>query len=98
MILNKDNYLDLESVENIGTIHKKVLSLSWCHLFKVDQYKIEMIVAKLNDTFNEQIPWLQYNAAVFYQSIPCILCQTILRRKVKNCNLNLLAYKPNTVI
>ena len=57
-----------------------------------------MIVAKLNDTFNEQIPWLQHNAAVFYQSIPCILCQTILRRKVKNCNLNLLAYKPNNLI
>ena len=50
MILNKDNYLDLESEQNIGTIHKKVLSLSWCHLFEVDQYKIEMIVAKLNDT------------------------------------------------
>ena len=98
MTLNKVNYLDLESVENIGTIHRKVLILSWCHLFEVDQYKIEMIVAKLNDTFNEQIPWLQHNAAVFYQSIPCILCQTMLRRKVKNCNLNLLAYKPNNLI
>ena len=71
MTLNKDIYLDLESVGNIGTIHKKVLILSWCHLFEVDQFKIEMIVAKLNDTFNEQIPWLQHNVAVS----TCVNCK-----------------------